>query len=76
MFLLCLILCGYIHRLCVGVQLFERLDYVLKPLGKMQERWIHDKILYEVILKLNPYNLNNYEYQIINILVFKNYFAN
>lgn len=42
----------------------------------MQERWIHDKILYEVILKLNPYNLNNYEYQIINILVFKNYFAN
>lgn len=44
-------------------------------MGKIQERWIYDKSLYEVTVKLNSH-IYNYEHQIINISAFKNYFAN
>ena len=45
-----------------------------RPMGKIQARWIY-KILYEITVKLNSY-IYNYEHQIINLSVFKHYFAN
>lgn len=46
-----------------------------RPMGKIQARWIYDKILREITVKLNSY-IYNYAHQIINLSVFKHYFAN